>query len=101
MAPRLTSSSNGRGPALSALVAEWAGHNPKIRRVWVSERGDDGVAVALEVQPVADSDETLPVWIANSEKWRLELEARIGRTVDLEQRHRTDEADALIYERAG
>jgi len=106
MAPRLTSSSNGRGPALSALVADWAARNPKIRRVWGCEAAD---ALALELQPVGDSEETFAVWLAHCEQWRGELEARIGRPVDLEWldpdgaativQPRPGEADTLIYER--
>lgn len=99
MIARLTSRSDGRGPALSALVAEWAARNPKIRSVWVC---DGAGALAIEPQPVVDSDETLPVWIANCEKWRLELEDRLGRAVDLE-RFDLDApraARTLIYERA-
>ena len=34
MAPRLSTSSNGRGAALTELIADWAAGNPKIRRVW-------------------------------------------------------------------
>ena len=103
MASRLTSSSNGRGPALSALVAEWAERNPKVRRVWTSERGDDAVAISLELQPVPDSEETFAVWIANCEKWRVELQDRIGRSVDLEWLDPDDGArvNTLIYERGG
>jgi len=108
MASRLSSSSNGRGEALSALVAEWAARNPKIRRVWASDATD---ALALELQPVGDSEETFAVWIGHCEQWRAELEARIGRPVDLEWldpdgaativQPRPGEADTLIYERAG
>jgi hypothetical protein len=108
MAFRLASRSNGRGPALSALVAEWAARNPKIRRVWACGASD---ALALELQPVGDSEETFPVWLANCERWRSELAARVGRPVDLEWldpdgaalvvQPRPGEADTLIYERSG
>jgi hypothetical protein len=73
------------------VIAEWAARNPKIRRVWVSDsraedapRPDEGIVIAVELQPVADSEETFAVWMANCDKWRVELQARLGRIVDLE-----------------
>jgi len=117
MEPRLTSRSNGRGPALTALIEQWAAANPKIRRVWLcgnpagDRRGaDDFIEIALELQPVADSEESFAVWMANCEKWRLELQARTGRPIDLHWfdtdeaptpiQARSDERRALVYERA-
>ena len=110
MASRLSSVSDGRGAALSALVADWATHNPKIRRVWVAEHGERAaLSIALELQPVGDSEETLPLWLAHCEQWRRELASRLGREVDLGwldpdeaarvNQPRLGETDALIYER--
>ena len=65
MTQRLSTSSNGRGPALTAVIADRAARNPKIRRVWACEAPvPQAVAVALELQPVADSEETSAVWLA-------------------------------------
>jgi hypothetical protein len=111
MTPRLSTRSNGRGPALTALIADWAARNPKIRRVWACEAPiPQTVAVALELQPVADSEETSAVWLANCEKWRRELQRRLHRGVDLEwldpdeasapNQPRPVEVRTLIYERA-
>ena len=61
------------------LITDWAAARPRIRRVWMS--GAD--QIALELEPVADSEETLAVWIANCGKWHAELEARLGRPVSL------------------
>jgi hypothetical protein len=118
MKPRLTSRSNGGGAALSALIAQWAAANPKIERVWLcggtaeNERGaDEFIEIALQLQPVPDSEETLALWVANCEKWRIELQARTGRAIDLHWfdpdvaptavQSGSDEPNALIYERAG
>ena len=68
--------------ALPAALAAWAASNPKIKRVWLADREDE-VDVTLEPQPVADSEESFAVWMGNGERWRSELEARIGRTLEL------------------
>lgn len=68
---------------LHRMIVEWAAAHPKIRRVWVFGSGTD---VAVELQPVADSEETLPVWMANCEQWRRELQDRTGQAVRLEWR---------------
>jgi hypothetical protein len=112
MTQRLSTSSNGRGPALTAVIADWAARNPKIRRVWACETPvAQAVAVALELQPVADSEETSAVWLANCEKWRRQLQSRLHRSVDLEwldpdeasapNQPRPAEVRTLIYDRAG
>ena len=67
--------------ALRALIEEWAAANPRVRRVRVSE---DAAEVAVAPCPVADSEETLPVWIARGDAWRRELTALTGRPVRLE-----------------
>jgi hypothetical protein len=90
MTPRLSTSSDGRGPALTEVLADWAAHNPKIRRVWACETPvAQAVAIALELQPVTDSEETEVVWLANCERWRRELQPRPA------------EVRTLVYERAG
>ncbi len=69
MTPRLSTSANGRGTALIAVIADWAARNPKIRRLWACEAPlPQVVAVALELQPVADSEETSAVWLAHYER---------------------------------
>jgi len=85
MAPRLTSASDGRGAALTALVADWAARNPRIRRVWSCESHIEGaLALALELAPVADSEETAAVWLAHCEEWRSDLARSLRRAVELE-----------------
>lgn len=109
----------GRAKQLpSAAIAEWAAGNPRIRRVWLfcSRAGDvpasnGGIDIALELQPVADSEETIAVWLANCDKWRLELQTRIGRTVELDwldsdgasrtTRAESGEVQMLIYDSNG
>lgn len=81
-------------------IADWASRHPRIRRVWAG----DG-RLALELEPVADSEETLAVWMAHGQLWSDEVRARIdpqlelawfdpdGASLPLEQ------AKLLVYER--
>jgi hypothetical protein len=111
IAPRVSSASDGRGAALTALIADWAARNPKIRRVWACDsHARNALAVALELQPVADSEETAALWLANCEKWRRGLARRLRRAVELEWIDRDEtgaanqpaagEIRTLIYERS-
>jgi predicted nucleotidyltransferase len=72
-------------------LASWAAAIPRIRRVWLfggdakrNQRANTDLDVAIEMEPVADSEETISVWIAHAEQWQNELESRIGAAVDLE-----------------
>lgn len=102
---------------LSAVIAQWAAARPKIRRVWLfgnidetASRPDGAIDVGLELRPVADSEETLAVWIANCGLWRRELQACTGRAVGLNwldpdsamraARPESDRHTELLYERA-
>ena len=74
------------------LLASWAAGNPVIRRVWLfaspaqdRARQDEDI-VLVELQPVADSEETLAVWMGHCESWRLELQDRIGQPVGIDWR---------------
>jgi hypothetical protein len=87
-------------------VAQWAARNPKIKRAWML--GD--AEVAVEIQPVADSEETIAVWLAKAEHWRSQLRSRLGPQVELvwidpdrdapALGKELEEAKVLVYERA-
>lgn len=94
------------------LVA-WAARNPRIKRLWLlNERApaNGAIDVQVELQPVADSEETLGPWIAHRDEWRRQLEACTGSRVALECRDPdhvlwtrepgAGEARTLVYERA-
>lgn len=74
--------------AIGRIVLEWAAADPRIRRIWIlgSADRDSHIAVAVEPEPVPDSEETLAVWMANCGEWHLQLRARTGRAVRLEWR---------------
>jgi predicted nucleotidyltransferase len=72
-------------------LAAWAAENPRIRRVWLfgraakrNARSDTDLDIAIEMEPVPDSEETVAYWIAHAEEWQAELEKRFGTQVDLE-----------------
>jgi predicted nucleotidyltransferase len=73
------------------LLAAWAAGYPRIRRVWLfgsdsrrNAAADTDLDVAIEMEPVPDSEETIAFWIAHAEEWQAELEKRVGSSVDLE-----------------
>jgi hypothetical protein len=72
---------SGETEALRRLIDEWAAANPRVLGVRISE---DATEVAVAPRPVADSEETLPVWIAHSQAWRRELLELTGRSVRLD-----------------
>ena len=95
-------------------VVAWARTNARIRRVWMlgaRERPDGNVEIAVELEPVADSEETAALWMAHSDQWQAELQERSGAAVSLEWldpngstpgvRKAVAEGADLIYERAG
>lgn len=115
---RLSSSSDGRGVAMTTRIGEWAAGHPKISRVWMcgDDAGDDTheettVELALEIEPVGDSEETATLWIAQGDRWRRELQRRLGCRVELlwldPDRGRSEpgataaDARALVYDRYG
>jgi hypothetical protein len=88
-------------------IAQWAESTPRIRRVWL---GNGELEVAVELDPVGDSEETLAVWIANAGSWQSQLRKRVSAPVELGWldpdaassgvRAELDEDKALVYERA-
>ena len=76
---------------IDGTLAGWYAANPRIRRAFAYQMRDDEVGepkgndiyVLVDVEPVMDSEEVLPVWLAHSGAWQLELQARTACTVHL------------------
>lgn len=98
-------------------IARWAAGTPRIRRVWLfsngagqQARGNGHVEVAVELEPVGDSEETLAIWIAHAGSWQSQLRNRVSPGLELEWfdpdggaaaiEGRLGEDKALVYERA-
>ena len=100
---------------VQAAVAEWAARNPEIMRAWMlgepaaDEPEDHEFEIAVELQPVADSEETIGVWLAKGAQRQSQLRARFGKVQlvwvdpDLDEPalgKELEEAKVLVYERA-
>jgi hypothetical protein len=76
---------------IDSALASWYAANPRIRRAFAYQVHDDDVGelrtkdlyVLVDVEPVMDSNEVLPVWLAHSGACRLELQARTACTVHI------------------
>jgi hypothetical protein len=101
---------------LTDSIAQWAAGNPRIRRVWLvrngswqQHRANAHLELAVELEPVFDSEETLTVWMANAGSWQSQLRQRVAAPVELEWfdadggaiQPTLEEDKALVYERAG
>jgi predicted nucleotidyltransferase len=99
-------------------IVRWAAEIPEVRRVWVSQsratgdhRPNSDIDIAIELEPVGDSEETLTRWVFHAHLWESQLQGRVAAKIDLEWfdpdgSTRTieaglNEATALMYERAG
>jgi hypothetical protein len=98
-------------------IARWAAGTPRIRRVWLFANGarreapgNGQIEVAVELEPVGDSEETLAIWMANAGSWQSQLRNRVSTALELEWfdpdggaaeiQTRLNEEKALVYERA-
>ena len=76
--------------ALRGAIVDWAAATPRIRRLWIgpaaigTDPADGGITIAVEPRAVGDSEETLPVWMANCDAWHQQVQTRTGRRVRLE-----------------
>lgn len=103
----------GQREAVAETISRFAAENRRIRRAWLvgdAAKGSPGnrIGIAIEVEPVGDSEETLAVWLANEGRWQAQLQLRLSRDVGLEwvdtdathtARSQRDEAKLLVYER--
>jgi hypothetical protein len=92
---------NARVMDRRGIAVRWAADTPRVRRLWLLDDGRYGI----DIEPVADSEETLTLWIAHAEGWREELAERLGSPcaiewIDPDRDAPAPEASGLLYERA-
>ena len=109
---------SGIEQSVADSIVRWATEVPEVRRVWVSQsratgghRPNSDIDIAIELEPVGDSEETLTRWLFHADLWESQLQRRIAAKIDLEWfdpdgSTRTIEAGlneprALMYERSG
>lgn len=112
-----TSGMTGLEDNLADSIARWAAEHLEVRRVWLfgsrakgSHRPDSDVDIAIELEPVADSEETITQWIAHCDSWEAQLQRLSVQKIDLEWfdpdgstpsiEAGLNEAKVLVYERA-
>jgi predicted nucleotidyltransferase len=79
-------------------------------RVKGGYRPDSDLDIAVEAEPVPDSEEALVVWMNQSENWKAQLQQKVSLAVDLDWfdpdgstpriYSALEEAKDLVYERA-
>ena len=75
---------SGIGNGTAETIARWAAENPKVRRVWVlGGARAPRLDLAIELEPVADSEESLAVWMAHADEWRAALRERVSAGVEV------------------
>jgi len=96
---------------LSGLINKWANQEAKIRRVWIRTTltgSANHTDIAVEIEPVNDSEEELLLWMAKSHDWQVVLQNQISGTVQLEcidpyastgEAQHPDTGYRLLYER--
>jgi hypothetical protein len=94
---------------LTDSIARWAAGNTHIRRVWLvrngaARQGNGHVELAVELEPVFDSEETLTLWMANAGAWQSQLRRCVAAPVELEwcdaDSGTIEKEKALVYESA-
>lgn len=68
---------------LRAALAKWYAKHSSIRRLWAI-KGSIALKISVVIEPTADSDDTLPGWLANSRNWANDLRVLAGREVQLQ-----------------
>ena len=67
---------------LSDTLSRWYAAHAAIRHLWALD-GPDQLTVLVTLQPTADGDDTLPLWLAKSDEWTHDLRTRTRRAVQL------------------
>lgn len=67
---------------ISTALESWYAAHESIRHLWAIEN-PAALMVFVRLEPTADGDDTLPVWLARNEDWAHDLRRRTNREVHL------------------
>ena len=57
---------------VATALRKWYDANPDVRRLRATQHAS-AIHVFIELEPTPDGDDTLPVWLANSDRWTSDL----------------------------
>lgn len=57
---------------VATALRKWYDANPDVRRLRATQQAS-AIHVFIELVPTPDGDDTLPVWLANSDRWTSDL----------------------------
>lgn len=98
-------------------IRQWANGEDKVRRVWLynitdqDAKPDSDLHIAIELEPVNDSEEELLLWMSKSREWQTRLQKIVPAVINLEWvdpyanrgivQNDLNEKYTLVYDRTG
>lgn len=73
---------SGQAADTAAALTKWYADHSAIRRLWAIEDHVE-LKVVVTLEPTADGDDALPVWLANNRHWQGDLRLCLRREVRL------------------
>lgn len=68
---------------IAAALGKWYDATPDIRRLRATQQASV-IHVLIALEPTADDDDTLPIWLAKSSRWMNDLQSLTNRDMHLE-----------------
>jgi len=65
---------------IQAALSQWYAAHPSIRRLWAIEDAA-ALIVLVALEPTADGDDTLPIWLGRQQTWANHLKSLANRDV--------------------
>jgi hypothetical protein len=73
----------GNVPQIERSLERWYAAQSSIRRVWALD-DPDALLIFVAIEPTADGDDALPVWLAKKDEWIRDLQSLFAREVRLQ-----------------
>lgn len=68
---------------VTTALEDWYCDHSSIRHLWAID-SPLALLIFVKLEPTADGDDPLPVWLAHQHTWRSDLKSRTNRDVQLE-----------------